>query len=84
MVFHWSLGGINFPQVSRTLLSILAVACSSLDGIGSSSDFQPFFVKPLGIVPRAPVTVGITDTFLFHKFLSSSVWHKFSSLFFIF
>ena len=41
MVFHWSLSDSKFPQVSRTLLSILT-NLNSLDGLHSCSYFQFF------------------------------------------
>ena len=47
-----------------------------------SNSFSPF-TKPLGIVPSAPITIGITVTFMFHSFFSSQTRSKYLSLFFI-
>ena len=48
--------------------------CCSLDGLGSSSDFQPFhpLTKYLGIVPNAPIAIGITLTSMYHSSLARS------------
>ena len=62
MVFHWSLSDSKSPQVSRTLISILA-------------DFNN------SVVPRAPITIGITITFMFHSFFNSLVRSRYLSLF---
>ena len=41
MVFHWSLSDTKSPQVSKTILSILAdLTNASLDDLHSSSYFQ--------------------------------------------
>ena len=71
MVFHWSLSHSKSPKVSRTLLGILAdlndtdslmvVSTCSLISMSTSP-----FTTPLGIVPSAPITTGITVTFMFH------------------
>ena len=44
MVFHWSLSDHKSPQVSRTLLGILADVkkCCSFDNLNSSRYFQIF------------------------------------------
>ena len=72
MVFHWNLTYSKYPQVSRSLLGILVdlnnivvwmVAICAL--ISNSSG--PF-INLLGIVPSAPITIGITVTFRFHVF----------------
>ena len=34
------------------------------------SNFSSPHPKPLGIVPSAPITIGITITFIFHSLLS--------------
>ena len=71
---HKSLRDSKFPQVSRTLLSILPdlnttilwmVSTRSL--ISSSPCTNPFLT-----VPRAPITIGITVTFMFHSFFQFS------------
>ena len=73
MVFPWSLSERKFPQVSRTLLSILADLNNAIVWMDStrppnSSSFRSLTL-PLGTVPRAPITMGITVTFMFHNFL---------------
>ena len=72
MVFHWSLSDIKSPQVSRTLLSILAVLNNAVVWMvssrpptsKSSSSFSNSFVT----VPNAPITIGIIVTCVFHSF----------------
>ena len=82
-IVHWSLSDRKSPQVSRTLLSILAnlnnavvwiVSILPLIFNSSSSLF-----KPLGMVPSAPTTNGII--LMFHSFLISLTRPKY--LFFI-
>ena len=75
MVFHWSLSDSKFPQVSRTLLSILAVlnnavvwmVSTSLPTFKSSSPFS----NPLVSIPNAPITIGIIVTCMFLSFFNS-------------
>ena len=77
MVFLLSLIDSKFPQVFRTLLSILAdlqnaVVCmvSTRPLITKSS--SPC-INPLVSVPNAPIIIGITVTFMFHCSFSSQV-----------
>ena len=72
MVFHWGLSDNKSPQVSRILLSILAVL--NKDVVWTvytrppiSMSFSPFN-NPLVTVPKAPITIGIIVTFMFHSF----------------
>ena len=63
MVFHESLRDSKSPQVSRTLLSILAVLNNVVVWMVStrpptSKSFSPFN-NPLVTVPKAPITIGI-------------------------
>ena len=72
MVFHWRLSDSKSPQVSRTLLSILAVFNNAVIWMVSirpptSKSSRPFN-NPLVTVPKAPVTIGIIVTFMFHSF----------------
>ena len=72
MVFHWSLSNSKSPQVSRTLLSILAVLSNAVIWIVStrpptSKSSRPFN-NPLVIVPKAPITIGTIVTFMFRSF----------------
>ena len=85
MVFHWSLRDNKSPQVSRTLLSILAdlnnVVIWRILARPSISNSFSSFTKPLGIVPSAPITIGITVTLMFHSFFGSLVRSKYLCLF---
>ena len=69
MVFHWSLSDSKSPQVSRALLSILnngvVWMVSTRPLISKSSN--PFN-NPLVTVPKAPITIDIVVTFMFHSF----------------
>ena len=71
MVSHWSLSESKSPQVSRTLVSNLAelnyavVWMVSICGLFSKSSCP--FTSLLGIVPSAPITIGITATFMFRS-----------------
>ena len=72
MVFHWSLSDCKSPQVSRTLLSILAVLYNVIDWMVSTrpptSKSSSPFTNPLVTVPNAPITIGIIVTCMFHSF----------------
>ena len=85
MVFHWSLSDSKYPQVSRTLLSILAVFNNAVVWIVStrsptSKSSRPFN-NPLVTVPKAPITIGIIVTFMFHSFFNSLARSRYLSLF---
>ena len=68
MVFHWSLNDSKSPQVSRILLSILAVhnnagvwmVSTRLPNSKSSCHFDNLLVT----VPNAPITIGIIVTWM--------------------
>ena len=70
-VFHWSLSD-NFPEISRTLLSIQADLKNAVVWIVSTCPLilttSSSFINPLRIVPSAPITIGITVTLMFHCF----------------
>ena len=72
MVFHWSLRDSKSPQVSRTLLSILAVFNNAVVWVVSTRPLtfksSSPFRNPLATVPNAPITIGIIVTFMFHRF----------------
>ena len=75
MVFHWSLSDSKSPQVSRTLLSILAVLSNAVIWIVSTrppifKSCRPFN-NPFVIVPKVPITTGTIVTFMFHSFFNS-------------
>ena len=86
MVYHWSLSDSKFPQVSMTLLSILADLInavvwmvSTLSLIFKSSNFC---INPLVIVSRESVTICITVTF--HCFFLGSLQGPVVFSFFLF
>ena len=70
-VFHRSLRDSKSPQVSGTLLSILAVLNNALVWIVSThpptSKSSSPFNSPLVTVPKAPITIGIIVT-MFYSF----------------
>ena len=73
MVFHWCLSDRMSTKVSRTLLSILTVLNNTFVWMVStrpptSKSSRPFN-NPLVTVPKAPITIDIIVTFLFHSFL---------------
>ena len=72
MIFHWRLSDSKSPQVSRTLLSILAVLNYAVvwmvsihpPTFKSSSPFS----NPLVTVSKEPITIAIIVTCMFHSF----------------
>ena len=82
VVFHWSLSDSKSPQVSRTLLSILADLNNSLVWMVSTrpliSKSPSPFINPSITVP---IIIGINVTFKFHSFFNSLATSRFSSLF---
>ena len=87
MVFHWSLSNSKSPQVSKTLLSILADRNNAVVWVVSTrpviSKFSCPCTNPLVTVPRAPITIGITVTFTFlslFNFQARSSYLSFFSL----
>ena len=85
MVFHWSLSNSKSLQVSRTLLSILAVLNIAVVLMVSTrpptSKFSNPFNNPLVIVPKAPITIGIITTCMFHSFFNSLARSRYLSFF---
>ena len=72
MVFHWSLSDSRSPQISRTLLSILAVFNNVVVWMvttrpPTSKSYSPFS-NPLVTVPNAPIIIGIIVACMFHRF----------------
>ena len=85
MVFQWSLSDSKFPQVSRTLLSILAVLNNAVawmvsTGLPTSKSSSPFN-NPFVTVPKVPITIGIIVTFLFQSFFNFLVRSRYLSFF---
>ena len=75
MVFHWSLSDSKPLQVFRTLFRILAVRKNVVVWIvstrPSTSKSSSPFSNPLVAIPKAPITIGIIVTFMFHSFFNS-------------
>ena len=72
MVFHWSLSDSKSLQVSRTPLSILADLINAVVWIVSTlliSKSSSPCTNPLVTVPSAPITIGISVTFMFFSVL---------------
>ena len=85
MVFNSRLSDSKSPQVSWTLLSILAVFNNALVWMVStrpptSKSSRPFN-NPLVTVTKAPITIGIIITFMFHSFFNSLSRSRYLSLF---
>ena len=76
MVFHGRLSVSKSPQVSRTLLSILAVFNNAVVLMVSTRPPTTKSSRPLNnplvTVPKAPITIGIIVTFMFHSFFQFS------------
>ena len=85
MDFHWSLSDSKYPQVSRTLLIILAVFSISVVWIVSThppaSKSSRHFNNPLVTVPKAPITIGTIVTFIFQSFFNSLARSRYLSFF---
>ena len=85
MVFHRSFSDSKSPQVSRTLLSILAILNNAVVWMVSTrpltSKSSSPFNNPLVTVPKAPITIGIIVTFMFHSFFSSQARSRYLSFF---
>ena len=85
MIFRWSLSDSKSPQVSRTLLSILAVLSNAVIWIVStrpptSKSSRPFN-NHLVIEPKVPITIGTIVTFMFHSFFNSLARSRYLFLF---
>ena len=85
MVFHWSLSDSKSSQISRTLLSILSDLNNALVWTASTRPVISKSSSPcansLVTLPSAPITIGITVTFMFHSFFNSLARSRYSSLF---
>ena len=85
MVFHWSLSDSKFLQISRTLLSILAILHNAEVWMVStrpptSMSSSPFR-NPLVTVPSALIAIGIIVTFMFHSIFNSLPRSRYLSFF---
>ena len=76
MVFQWSLSDSKSPQVSRTLLCILAVLINVVVWIVSirppTSKSFCLFHNRFVTVPKAPITIGIIVSFIFIIFFQNT------------
>ena len=85
MVFHWTQSDSKSPQVSRTLLSILAVRNNVVVWIVSTrpliSKSSSPFCNPLVTVPNAPITIGIIVNCMFHSYFNSLARSRYLSFF---
>ena len=85
MVFHRSLSDSKSPQVSRTLLSILAVLNNAVVWMVSTrpptSKSSSPFSNPFVTVPNAPITIGIIVTSMFRSFFNSLARSRYLSFF---
>ena len=85
MVFHWSLSDSKSPHVSRTLLSILTVLNNAVVWMVSTrpptSESSSPFNHTLVTVPKAPITIGMIATSMFHSFFNSQARSKYLSFF---
>ena len=85
MVFHWSLNNSKCHQVSRTLLSILAVLKNILVWMVSTrpptSKSSSAFSNPLVTVLNAPITIGLIVACMFPSFFNSLARSRYLSFF---
>ena len=85
MVFHWSLSDNKSPQVSRTLLSILANVSNAVIWIVSTrpiiSKSSTSFTNFLVTVLSAQITTCDTVTFMFHGFFIPLARSRYLSVF---
>ena len=85
MIFHRSLSDSKSPQFSRTLLSILVVRNNVVVWIVSTrpptSKSSSPLSNPLVIVSKAPITIYIIVTFMFHIFFNSLAKSRYLSFF---
>ena len=85
MVSHWSLSNSKSPQVSRTLLGILADFNNAVVWMVSTRllifKFSSPFINSLVTAPSAPITSGITVTFMFHSFSNPLARFRYLSFF---
>ena len=88
MVSHWSLCDSKSPQVSGTLPSILTVFNNAvvwnISALPPTSKSSCSFNNPFVTVPKAPITIGIIVTFMFHIFFQFSSYVEVLILLFTF
>ena len=71
MIFHWSRRNRECHQISRILISILADLHNTVVWMISTGPCIPKSsspcTNPIVTVPNAPITIGITVTFMLHN-----------------
>ena len=86
IVFPWTFSDSTSPQVSWTLFSILALLNNAVVWMVSTrlptSKSSTPFSYPLVTVLKAPITIGIIVTFMFHSFFNSLARSRYLSFFF--
>ena len=85
MVSQWSLSECKSPRVSRTFLSILDILNNAVSWMVST---RPLISKtpspctyPFVTILRAPITICITVTFMFHSFFNFLASSRYISFF---
>ena len=83
--FHWRLSDSKSRHVSRTLHSILTVLNNAIVWMVSTrpptyKSSSPFN-NPLVTVPKAPFTIGIIVTCMFHSFFNSQARSRYLCFF---
>ena len=85
MDFRWSLSDSKSPQVSWTLLRILAVLnCAVVWTVSTrppTSKSSSPSSNPLVTIPNAPITIGIIVTSMFYIFFNSQARSRYLSFF---
>ena len=82
MGFRWSLSDGKSPQVSRTLLSILAVLNNAVVWMVSTCPLISKSSSPFNnTFSKAPIPIGIIVTFMFHSFFNSRARSRYLSFF---
>ena len=85
MVSNWSLSDSKSPQVSWTFLCILTDLNNAVVWMVSNHPLISRSSSPctnhLVTVPSAPITIGITTTFMIHNFFSSLARSRYLFLF---
>ena len=85
MISSWNLSDSKFPQVSRTLLSILGDINNGVIWMVSTRPFISKSSSPcaniLVTVPSVRITIGITFIFMFYSFFCSLARYRHLSLF---
>ena len=78
----------KFLQITRTLLNIPAnlnnVAVSMVLILFLFYFYFSLLCKPLETIPSVPITINITDTFIFHSIFSSLARSKYVSVYLLF